>query len=138
MRSRFFALCKSTDGRRCNIKIVYSEKCLLLFVYPISFAQKQRICPVKGSKFFAPLSYKKADRVRGGAPKKDVAGAARRKKGARQRPRYKKSAQTQVCADKLFKNQSKFFSFLSAYNNKRGGCNNCNSNERNGKNVAVA
>ena len=60
MRSRFFALCKSTDGRRCNIKIVYSEKCLLLFVYPISFAQKQRICPVKGSKFFAPLSYKKA------------------------------------------------------------------------------
>ena len=56
----FFALCKSTDGRRCNIKIVYSEKCLLLFVYPISFAQKQRICPVKGFKFFASLSYKKA------------------------------------------------------------------------------
>ena len=24
------------------------------------FAQKQRICPVKGFKFFAPLSYKKA------------------------------------------------------------------------------
>ncbi len=37
-------------------------------------AQKQRIRHIKGFKFFAPLSFKKADGVRGGAPEEGVRG----------------------------------------------------------------
>ena len=43
-------------------------------------AQKQRIRHIKGFKFFAPLSFKKADGVRGGAPEKGC-GAEPRKRG---------------------------------------------------------
>ena len=43
-------------------------------------AQKQRILHIKGFKFFAPLSFKKADGVRGGAPEKGH-GVEPRKRG---------------------------------------------------------
>ena len=48
-------------------------------------AQKQRIRHIKGFKFFAPLSFKKADGVRGGTPEKGC-GAAPRKKGLTRHP----------------------------------------------------
>ncbi len=40
----------------------------------MSSAQKQRIRHIKGFKFFAPLSFKKADGVRGGAPEEGARG----------------------------------------------------------------
>ena len=49
-------------------------------------AQKQRIRHIKGFKFFAPLSFKKADGVRGGAPEKGH-GVELRKKGCGAAPR---------------------------------------------------
>ena len=48
-------------------------------------AQKQRIRHIKGFKFFAPLSFKKADGARGGTPEKGC-GAAPRKKGCGAEP----------------------------------------------------